>query len=73
MAVPTQLQNRIADDLALLSIDRIRSYAHRRSVALDLKAKATADAKERADLEAQEAEFRHLAHVFAALTDPDAI
>jgi len=72
MAIPTQIQNRIADDIALLAIDRIRAYAHRRAVALDLKAKATTDAKAREALEREEAEFRHLSQVFGALSDPDA-
>ena len=73
MSLPTQLQNRIADDLALLAIDRIRSYAHRRAGSLSRKAGTVTDVKEREALARQAAEFEHLSQVFGALLDPDAI
>ena len=73
MSIPTQIQNRIANDLALMIIDRIRSYAGRRATALSLKAQATTDVKEREALTSEAAEYKHLSVVFGALLDPDAI
>lgn len=71
MSIPTQIEKQIANDLALLVIDRISQYARRRSFAL--KRAAAAEQAEVERLLAEADKFEDLSKTFAALTDPDAI
>lgn len=73
MAVQTQIEFQIANDLTLMILDRVRSYAKRRVVALRQKARATTDKAEQERLKAMADEFEHLSQTFGALTDPDAV
>lgn len=73
MAVQTQIEYQIANDLTLMILDRVRAYAHRRAVALRQAARATSDKAEQERLKGVADEFEHLSKTFGALTDPDAI
>ena len=73
MTVPTQLQNRIADDIALLVIDRIRAYARQHVAALNRAAIAATDPEKREALMQEAAEFVRLARTFEVLTNPDGV
>lgn len=70
--VPTQIQNKLADLITLLVIDRMRALAHRHSVALTRKAAATTDPKEQERLKNTALEFLKFSQTVGALTDPDA-
>ena len=73
MGIPAQIQNQIANDLALLVIDRIHRHARQRMAALHRKVTVTTDTKEREALKREADEFEQLSRIFDALTDPDTI